>query len=117
MKLCPVSKKLRKYAYRHKNKVIECVELLLYADEVKRLEERLVKSEIELAWKNACDTEEHVKYLQKKLIISENRVAFLSSRLEKRNEIIIQMLPLDIRNTFWEKTGEIGKTKFYMRNT
>ena len=138
MKDLPVSKKLKKYACSMEPNIIRRATLLLYVDEIKRLEERLVKSEIELAWKNAFDTEEHVKDLQFRLDATNNMLkawqdvfkcdgpweaeikhkadmAFLSYRLEKAQEMLIMMLPLSIRNSFWVKSGKIGKTNFYRR--
>jgi len=140
MKDLPVSKKLIKYAWTREKHVIRRAELLLYADEVKRLEKRLIEAETELAWKNAHDTEEHVKDLGNRLYetqcelkgwtstfacdspfeVNEKHkadMAFLSYRLEKAQEMLIMMLPKEERNKcdFWVKSGKIGKTNFYRR--
>jgi hypothetical protein len=133
MKDLPVSKKLIKYAWTREKHVIRRAELLLYADEVKRLEERLHIVETELAWENAHDTEEHIKYLQVKFdtalkclkawqnvfkcdgpweaeLKHKAEMSILSLKLEKSNEMVAKMFP-----TFWEKTCEIGETKFFRR--
>ena len=138
MKLYPVSKKLRKYAYAHGFKDIKYSLLLHYADEVKLLEERLVKSEIELAWRNAFDTEERMKHLalqvynEKQKVFSwqqtfkcdapweaelkhKAEIAILSAKLERAQRLLVMMMPSVIRDDMM-KSFDIKKTEFWHRS-
>ena len=134
MKDLPVSKKLKKYACSRESNIIRRATLLLYVDEIERLEERLIKSEIELAWKNAVDTEEHIKDLQVRLDATNNmlkawqevfkcdgpweaefkhktEIAIISVKLERAQRLLVMMMASVIRDDMM-KSLDIKKTVF-----